>query len=105
MIPEIGFFLLGISGFLILYIVLAHLSARMGEGLRLPGYYRLYYIAILILVLAGLYGSSQYAGENDSEDILLILLIIGNALAVAASYKYWWWLKDELWITKDKGEE
>ncbi len=102
MIP--GLFLLGMSGFIILYAVLAHLSARMGEGLRLPGYYRLYYIAILVLVVAALY-SWLYSGEKGSDDMLLILLIIGNVLAVAASYKYWWWLKDELWVKKDKGDE
>ncbi|TRZ90202.1 MAG: hypothetical protein D4R88_04085 [Methanosarcinales archaeon] len=105
MIPGSGLFLLGISGFIILYVVLAHLSARMGEGLRLPGYYRLYYIAILVLVVAALYGWYQYSGEKGYDDILLILLIIGNVFAVAASYKYWWWLKDELWIKKDNGEE
>ncbi|GFO96897.1 uncharacterized protein ig2599ANME_1090 [groundwater metagenome] len=102
MIPESGLFLLGITGFLVLYAVLAHLSARMGEGLGLPGYYMLYYIAILVLILAALYGWYQYTGEKGSDDMLLILLIIGNGLAVAASYKYWWWLKDELWIKKTK---
>ncbi len=105
MIPGSGLFLLGISGFIILYAVLAHLSARMGEGLHLPGYYGLYYIAILVLVVAALYGWYQYTGEKGSDDMLLILLIIGNVFAVAASYKYWWWLKDELWIKKDNGEE
>ncbi len=102
MIPESGLFLTGISGFIVLYAVLAHLSARMGEGLRLPPYYRLYFIAILFQVLAALYG--WYAGEKGSEDMPLIMQIIGNVLAVAASYKYWWWLKDELWIKGEKGE-
>lgn len=102
--PEFGLFLLGLSGFLILYAVLVHLSVRMGEGLRLPGYYRIYYIAILVLILAVLYGWYRYTGEKIYDDMLLILLIIGNVLAVAASYKYWWWLKDELWIKKDNKE-
>lgn len=102
MIPGSILYLLGISGFLIFYAVLAHLSARMGEGLRLPGYYRIYYIAIFFLILAAFYG--WYNGEG-SEDMIMIFLIIGNALAVVASYKYWWWLKDELWVKKDKGEK
>lgn len=104
MIPGSGLFLLGISCFIILYAVLAHLSVRMGEGLHLPAYYRLYYIAIFVLVVAGIYGWSQYSGEKGSDDMLLILLIIGNVFAVAASYKYWWWLKDELWNKKGKRE-
>jgi len=105
MIPGSVLFLLGISGFILLYAVLAHLSARMGEGLRLPAYYRLYYIAILVLILAALYGWYQYSGEKGSDELLLIFLIIGNMLAIAASYKYWWWLKGELWIKKDMGDE
>jgi hypothetical protein len=104
MIPETGLFLLGITGFIVFYAVLAHLSARMGEGLGLSGYYRLYYIAILVLVVAALYGWYGYADEKGLDDMLLILLIVGNVLAVTASYRYWWWLKDELWIKKDKGE-
>ena len=104
MIPGSVLYLLGISGFLIFYAVLAHLSARMGEGLRLPGYYRIYYIAIFFLMLAAFYGWYMYNGEG-SEDMMMIFLIIGNALAVVASHKYWWWLKDELWAKKDKGEK
>ena len=105
MIPGSGLFLLGISGFIILYVVLAHLSERMGEGLRLPGYYWLYYVAILVLVVAALYGWYQYSSEKGYDNILLILLIIGNVFAVAASYKYWWWLKYELWMKKETGEK
>ncbi len=103
MIPGSGLFLLGISGILVLYAVLAHLSARMGEGLRVRGYYRIYYIAILFLISGAVYGF--YVNGGVPEDIVMILLITGNVLAVAASYRYWWWLKDELWIKKDKGEE
>lgn len=103
MITGSGLFLVGISGFLIFFAVLAHLSARMGEGLHLPPYYRIYYIALLFLILAALYVWYIYSGEGF-EDMMLVLLIIGNALAVVASYKYWWWLKDELWIKKDIGE-
>jgi hypothetical protein len=102
MIPAV-LFLMGISGFIVFYAVLAHLSARMGEGLRLSGYYRLYYIAILILVVAALYGW-LYTDEKGWDDMLIIMLIVGNVLAVSASHKYWWWLKDELWIKKDRGE-
>lgn len=96
-------FFIGISGLLILYIVLAHLSARMCEGMGLPSYYLLYFIAILALVLALPQGWPIYYEQKDtSSDILFILLIIGNAIAIAASFKYWWWLKDEL-LNKNMG--
>ena len=103
MIIEFVLFLIGISGFFSLYMVLAHLSAHMGEGLRLPEFYRLYFAAILIIIYVIPYGwSIHYLGENGSEDILFILLTIGNIIAVIASYKYWWWLKDEFLKTNNR---
>lgn len=97
MILDFSLFFLGISGLIILYIVLIHLSARMGEGMGLPGYYRLYYIAILSLILTLPTGwSIHYTAKESSQEILFVLLIIGNAIAIAASFKYWWWLKNQL---------
>jgi len=84
--------------------VLAHLSARMGEGMGIPRYYLLYYLAILFLILTLPAGwSIHYTGEKDMEDILFTLLTIGNAAAIAASLKYWWWLKDEFWESINLG--
>ena len=103
-IAELGLFYLGILGLLILYVVLTSLSARMGEGMGLPRYYLLYYLAILALVLTVPAGwSIHYAGEKSSENTLFVLLIIANIIAIAASFKYWWWLKGELWVNRDKG--
>ncbi len=104
MLIDFGLFYLGILGLLILYSVLMHLSKRMGEGMGLPKYYLLYYIAILALILTIPAGwSVHYAREMNSETILFILLITGNVAAIAASIKYWWWLKDEL--NRDNGGE
>ncbi len=96
MIFEFGLFFTGILGFIILYVVLAHLSARMGEGMGLPKYYLLYYIAIVALILTLPAGWSNYAGSGNSKDTLFMLLTAGNAVVLAASFKYWWWLKSEL---------
>ena len=97
MIIEFSLFFLGISGLLIFYAVLMHLSARMGEGMGLRRYYLLYYIAILSLILIIPAGwSIHYAGEKGREDTLFVLLIVGNVISLAASFKYWWWLKSEL---------
>ncbi len=102
MILNFILFFIGILGFIVLYMVLAHLSARMGEGLRLPKYYLLYYISILALILALPVGWSIHYEENGSQDILFALLTTGNAVALAASYKYWWWLKNELVYKRGK---
>ncbi len=92
---------LGVAGFIILFIVMVHLSERMGEGMGISRYYLLYYIGILALIIALSAGLSiHYIGKENSEDILFALLTIGNAIAMAASFKYWWWLKGELWVKK-----
>jgi uncharacterized membrane protein len=92
MISDDILFFSGILGFLILFVVLSHLSARMGEGMRIKKYYLLFYIAVLILVMTiPAWWSVSYSGDK-----ILLLLTIGNAVAIAASFKYWWWLKDEL---------
>ncbi len=97
MILEFSLFFLGILGLLVFYIALAHLSARMGEGMGVPKYYLLYYFAILVLIMTIPVGwQIHYASSTTSEDTLFALLIIGNSIVLAASYKYWWWLKDEL---------
>ncbi|HEY9205993.1 MAG TPA: hypothetical protein VIO58_08730 [Candidatus Methanoperedens sp.] len=103
MMQDFVFFFTGISGLLILYIVLAHLSARMCEGMGLPSYYLLYFIAILALILTLPQGWQIYFEQKDtSSDILFILMIIGNTIAITASFRYWWWLKDEL-LNKNMG--
>ncbi|HEY9246404.1 MAG TPA: hypothetical protein VIO11_06110 [Candidatus Methanoperedens sp.] len=105
MIIDYVLFSLGILGLIILYVVLGYLSARMGEGMRLPGYYRLYYAAVLALVLALAAGwPIYYAGKENSGYFPSYLMIAGNAIAIAASYKYWWWLRDEILNKNESGE-
>jgi len=92
---------IGILGLLILYAVLSHLSARMGEGMGVPKYYFLFYISIISLIVSIPFVYLMiYSREQGAEDAFFTLLTLGNAIAIAASYKYWWWLKDELWGKK-----
>lgn len=89
---------IGILGLLILYAVLSHLSARMGEGMCVPKYYLLFYIAIIFLIVSiPLSYSMNSSREQGIEDAFFALLTIGNVIVIVASHKYWWWLKDELW--------
>jgi len=92
---------IGIMGLLILYAVLSHLSSRMGEGMRIPKYYLLFYVAIIFLIVSlPLLYSTNYSREQGAQDTFFALLTLGNVIAIVASYKYWWWLKDELWGKK-----
>ena len=101
MISDEILFYAGILGFLILFVVLSHLSARMGEGMGIKKYYLLFYIAILILVITIPAGWSMYYSEEmSSQDNIFTLLTLGNIVAIVASFKYWWWLKGELWVNE-----
>jgi len=83
--------IVGMLGIIVLFLVLARLSARMGEGMHLARYYYLYYLSILLVILAA------FLYFQPLDGILALGLLIGsNCLAILASYKYWWWLKDEL---------
>lgn len=93
-------FYAGILGILVFYAVLMHLSARMGEGMGLPKYYLLYYLAIFALILT--IPAVQYAPNGSSGNTLFILLTVGNIIVVAVSFKYWWWLKNEFFRKEDK---
>jgi hypothetical protein len=63
----------------------------MGEGMHIARYYYLYYLSILLYIIAAI----LYWG-GDILALLYGLLVIGNCSAALASYKYWSWLKDEL---------
>ncbi len=97
------FFIAGILGILVFYAVLMHLSARMGEGMGLPKYYLLYYLAIFLLVLAIPGGwSVLYVADGGTADSVFTLLLIGNIIAIVVSFKYWWWLRNEFFGKGDK---
>lgn len=107
MILELDFLLqsIGIIGIIIFYIVLAKLSARMGEGLMLAPYYLWYYVAIIITLLTipiHVYLHQKYEMPHsieatlDLQGLYVSLLLISNVIAITVSFRYWWWLKDEI---------
>jgi hypothetical protein len=83
----------------------------MGEGLRLPPYYRWNYIACIItlstiplhLYLHQTYDIPDLAGSSlDLQVLYIFLLLISNVIVILVSFRYWGWLKDEL-LGKLKG--
>lgn len=95
----------GVIGIVIFYFVIAKLSARMGEGLMLPAYYRWDYIACIIAIFTiplHAYLHKEYADIHsgqvllDYEGLYIFLLLLSNVIVIIVSLKYWWWLKDEI---------
>lgn len=113
MILELDFLLqsIGIIGIIVFYIVLAKLSARMGEGLMLAPYYRWYYASCIIISLTipvHIYLHQRYEMPHsveslDLQGLYVSLLLISNVIAILVSFRYWWWLKDEIWINRSNG--
>ena len=95
---------IGIIGIFVFFIVLAKLSARMGEGLRLPSYYLWYYVAIIVALLTipvHVYLHQKYEMPHsveslDLQGLYVSLLLISNVIVILVSVRYWWWLKDEI---------
>ncbi len=96
---------IGIIGIVIFYIVLARLSARMGEGLMLPSYYFWYYIASIIAISTiplHIYMHQKYDMQHSPDPLLDLLalyfslLLLSNIIVLSVSFKYWLWLKDEI---------
>lgn len=100
MIVELLFQSIGVIGIAIFYLIIAKLSARMGEGLRLPFYYRWDYVACVIVlstILLHAYMHYKEIPHDSLFDLLYILmLLISNVIVILVSKRYWWWLKDEI---------
>ncbi|MCZ7392044.1 MAG: hypothetical protein ABOK23_10125 [Candidatus Methanoperedens sp.] len=97
----------GTIGIVIFYLVLAKLSARMGNGLGLAPYYLWDYVACIIAlssiyVHAQLHPIPQHA-SLDVQGLYISLLLLSNVIVVIVSFKYWWWLKDELGGKSEQG--
>ncbi|MDW7726584.1 MAG: hypothetical protein SCH70_05630 [Candidatus Methanoperedens sp.] len=96
---------IGITGVVISFIIIAKLSERMGEGLMLPKYYRLDYVAAILAlstIPVHIYLHRKYElphTENaflGMEAFYIFLLLVSNIIVIIVSIRYWWWLKDEI---------
>lgn len=88
-------FILDISLFLIL-LVLGNLSARIGEALQIPPFYRIFYIEAITLAILPLVDLifSEFLGQK-SDSITIYIRAIAIIPAFPVSYRYWKWLLRE----------
>jgi hypothetical protein len=79
----------------VIMAVLASLSQRLGEALKIAPLYRLFYVGIVLIITGAIAGAAaSSAGSAGNALILFSLTIrfISGLLAVAASLRYWRWL-------------
>lgn len=97
-------FSLGVLSAVVLALVLARLSRKLGEAMKLPSYYYCYYVAVAFFLLTiglrwwetshGHYGVAMSYIVTFALDTLSFFA--GITMVFLTSFKYWGWLKDEL---------
>jgi len=77
-------------------LILAYLSRKMGEALKIFPYYLVLYVAALLVVAAA---GIDIAVKAQAVGVLpqwaAVLRCLAGAAAVAASLRYWKWLFGE----------
>ncbi len=86
---------------IIILIVLAYLSKRLGEALKTPPYYKLYYVGIVFVVISVLINTISInevltVMPEITKTVPMGLRCVSGLLAVFASLQYWQWLFSEL---------
>ncbi len=90
---------------IIIFVVLAYLSKRLGEALKKPPFYKLFYIGGLLIIGAVLINAIS---ANDiiiivpgfSDIFTMGMRFFSVILAVFACMQYWKWLFSEIFKKK-----
>lgn len=90
---------LDISAITIL-IVLAYLSRRLGEALKTPPFYRLFYTGIVLIIIAAILNtisvnSIVVTAPEFSNIVPIVMRFFSGFLAVFTCMQYWKWLFTE----------
>ncbi len=85
---------------IIIFLVLAYLSKRLGEALKTPPFYKLFYVgAVVIAVTMVIQVFSMIIVtpilSQISDSVLMGMRFLSGFLAVVASLQYWRWLFSE----------
>lgn len=75
--------------------LMAILSKRLGNAMRIKSYFVIYYLSIVFIITAVIY-SSIFEYTDQVEFIANLLFAIGMTLGLIATIKYWGWLVKEL---------
>lgn len=75
--------------------LMAILSKRLGDAMRIKPYFVIYYLGIILMVIAVVY-SSFFEYTAKVQIIGNFLFAIGMTLGLFVTIKYWGWLVKEL---------
>jgi len=81
----------------VIMIVLALLSKRLGEALKIRPYYRFLYLSVALILIDSFMNAisadvSIAVGKNISGALPNIVRFFAGLIAVAACFRYWKWL-------------
>lgn len=88
-------FLFDISTMLLM-LILAYLSKRLGDAMKIKSYYKmLYFTAFLVATATGIDFVTKTFGFQFPLNISLIMRLISSITAFLICLKYWHWLFPE----------
>jgi len=84
---------------IVLLMVLANLSQRIGDALRIPKYYKIFYGSASIIVTVGFIDnvliSSNFSSSDSVQLITAMIRVIAITISIPVATRYWHWLLKE----------
>jgi uncharacterized membrane protein len=82
-------------------MVIAYLSKRLGEALKTPPFYRLFYIGVAVIIIAAITNIIATSRAfpvpyNLYITISMIMRFFSGFISVFACMQYWKWLFSEI---------
>jgi len=75
-------------------LVLANLSCRIGEALRIPPMYKIFYMAA-ILVLSVSFADAVFDMVPHLKEVTGVIRVLSVAVSIPVAVRYWHWLFNE----------
>ncbi len=84
---------------IVLLMVLANLSQRIGDALRIPKYYTIFYGSVAIVTAVGFIDtvlvSSNFTNADSVKLITAMIRVIAVVISIPVALRYWHWLLKE----------
>ena len=86
---------------IIILMVIAYLSKRLGEALKTPPFYKLFYTGVVIIIVAAIFNTISSnrlfpITHNLYNTISMAMRFFSGFISVFACMKYWKWLFSEI---------